>query len=103
MTHQIASDRAGRRWAILAIGNSLKGRLLNGEATPAVLDLDELVDLHGPLVMSPTRPAAAGGFAAIADTICLVASDPETASVEQIDQVASFAQAIVRPKRRLRA
>lgn len=103
MTHQIASDRQGRQWAVVAIGSSLRGRLVCGEAVPAVMDLADLVDMYGPLVMTPTRPATAGGYAAIADTIGLVASDPETASVEQIDQVATFAQSIVLPKGRVRA
>jgi len=93
----VAVDRDGRQWAILAIGNRLTARLVRGTATPAVLDLDELMHRYGPLVLSPTRPATAGEFMALAETVGLVASDPETASVEQIRQVAAFAQAIVAP------
>lgn len=100
MTDQIAFDRVGREWTVFALEGQLKGRLIQQGAAPIVCDLDELVEMHGPLVLSPTRPAATGGFAAIADTVGLVASDPETASVEQIHQVAVFAMSIVLPQGR---
>lgn len=61
MNYQIAYDQSGREWAVLAIDSGLKARLVHGVATPAVMDLDELVEVHGPLIMSPTRPTAAGG------------------------------------------
>jgi len=93
----VAVDRDGRQWAVLAIDHRLTARLVRGTATPAVLDLGELVHRYGPLVLSPTCPGAAGGFMALADTVGLVASDPETASVEQIRQVAAVAQAILAP------
>jgi len=93
----VAVDRDGRQWAILALDSRLTARLVRGTATPAVLDLDELVHRYGPLVLSPTHPHVAGEFMALADTVGLVASDPETASVEQIRQVATFAQSIVAP------
>jgi len=93
----VAVDRDGRRWAILALDSRLTARLVRGTATPAVLDLDELLERYGPLVLSPTRRAAACGYIALADTVGLVASDPETASIEQIRQVAAFAQSIVAP------
>ncbi len=98
MNYQIAYDQSGREWAVLAIDSGLKARLVHGVATPAVMDLDELVEVHGPLIMSPTRPTAAGGFVALTDTVGIVASDPETASVEQIRQVAAFAQSIILPQ-----
>ncbi|MCZ1075223.1 MULTISPECIES: hypothetical protein [Rhodococcus] len=97
MNSPVAVDRDGRQWVVLALGNRLTARLVRGTATPAVLDLDELVHRYGPLVLSPTHPHVAGEFMALADTVGLVASDPETASVEQIRQVAAFAQAIVAP------
>jgi len=93
----VAVDRDGRQWAILAIDNRLAARLVHGTASPAVLDLDELVHRYGPLVLPPTRPPTASGLVAFVDTVGLVASDPETASVEQIRQVAAFAQSIVAP------
>ncbi len=99
MNYQVAYDRSGREWEVLAIDSGLKARLVRGVATPAVMDLDELVEMHGPLIMSPARPTAAGGFVALTDTVGIVASDPETASVEQIRQVAAFAQSIVRLQR----
>ncbi|TWH41150.1 hypothetical protein L612_005800000030 [Rhodococcus rhodochrous J38] len=97
MNSPVAVDRDGRQWAILALDSRLTARLVRGTATPAVLDLDELLERYGPLVLSPTCLRSAGGFMALADTVGLVASDPETASVEQIRQVAAFAQAIVAP------
>jgi hypothetical protein len=99
VNYQVAYDRSGREWEVLAIDSGLKARLVRGVATPAVMDLDELVEMHGPLIMSPARPTAAGGFVALTDTVGIVASDPETASVEQIRQVAAFAQSIVRLQR----
>ncbi|MEV8195349.1 MULTISPECIES: hypothetical protein [Rhodococcus] len=92
----VAVDRDGRAWAILALDSTLKARLVRGTANPAVLDLDELVERYGPVTLSPTRPTV-GGFVAFADTVGLVASDPETASIEQIRQVALFAQSLVLP------
>ena len=59
------------------------------------MDLVELVDAYGPLIMSPAPPTTVGEFTAITDTVCLVASDPETASIEQIEQVAAFAKSIL--------
>lgn len=100
MSHAIASDREGRSWAVISAGATLKGHLVSGTATPAVMDLAELIDAHGPLIMTSARPAVTGGFAAIADTVGLVASDPETASIDQIKQVAAFAMSIVRPQGR---
>ena len=97
--NQIASDRDGRQWALLATDGALRARLVHGAATPAVMDLAELVDTYGPLVLSPTRPATDSGFSAFVDTVDLVASDPGTADVEQIDQVARFAQSIVSVRR----
>lgn len=102
MTHQIALDREGREWAVLAIGNTLRVRLVRGAATPAAMDLSALIDMYGPLVMSPNR-SAADRFTAIVDTVGLVASDPETASIEQIEQVAAFAKSVLLPQRRQRA
>ncbi|UZF48277.1 hypothetical protein [Rhodococcus rhodochrous] len=97
MNYQVAVDRDGREWAIVAIDNVLTARLVRGTATPAVLDLKKLVEAYGPVILSPTPCSTAGGFIALADTVGLVASDPETASVEQIRQVAAFAQSIVLP------
>lgn len=93
MSHQIASDSEGPTWAILSIGNTLKARLLVGAAPVAVMELSELVDTYGPLVLSPTH--AVDGFMPILDTVDLVASDPETASVEQIRVVASVLRGIL--------
>lgn len=98
MSHPIAIDRDGCGWAILAINDRLKARLVYGTVAPAVMDLEALVDMHGPLILTSTRPTSAGVFEVLADTVGLVASDPETASIEQIRQVAAFAQSIVLPR-----
>lgn len=95
MNHQIAVDREGRTWVILGIGNTLKVHRLSGTAPVAVMDLAELVDMYGPLILAPTHSAVADEFASIIDTVDLVASDPETASVEQIRIVASVLRGIL--------
>lgn len=95
MNHQIAEDREGRTWVILGIGNTLKVHRLSGTASVAVMDLAELVDMYGPLILSPTHSAIAPEFTSIIDTVDLVASDPETASVEQIRIVASVLRGIL--------
>lgn len=104
MSSFVASDREGRRWAVVAIDSSLRARIISGPGRiVAPMDLRDVIDTYGPLVLSPTHPAevaAGGGCAAFVDTVDLVASDPETASIEQIDQVAQFARSIVRPDRR---
>lgn len=97
MTHPIALDRDGRRWALLTIGNTMKARLVSGCASAAVLELDTLIDRHGPLFISSMDCPVADGLVAFADTVDLVASDPETASVEQIRNVAAFARSVVSP------
>lgn len=103
MNVQIAVDRQGREWAVLALGSMLKGRLVGGTATPGAMDLVKLVDIYRPLILFPTDSIAAVRFDAFVDTVHLVASDPETASIEQIEQVAAFAKSIVLPVGRERA
>lgn len=93
MSHQIASDLEGRTWAILSVGDAMKARLLTGTAPLAVMELDELVNTYGPLILSPAH--AEHGFLPVLDTADLVASDPETASVEQIRVVASVLRGIL--------
>lgn len=58
MSHQIASDLEGRTWAILSVGDGLKARLLTGTAPLAVMELDELVNTYGPLILSPRSRGA---------------------------------------------
>lgn len=101
MTQTTAQDRDGRRWTFLTIDGTLRARLVAGDCTPAVLDLQDLIDTYGPLLLSPSRPAAAicGNYAALVDTVDLVASDPESASVEQIAVISEFARSIVLPDR----
>ncbi|ROZ52856.1 hypothetical protein EEB12_28860 [Rhodococcus sp. WS1] len=93
MSHQIASDLEGRTWAILSVGNAMKARLLTGTAPRAAMELDEVVNTYGPLILSPTHEG--NGYVPVLDTADLVASDPETASVEQIRVVASVLRGIL--------
>ncbi|WP_458682509.1 hypothetical protein [Prescottella equi] len=91
----IACDRDGRHWVLVTTDGTLRGRLVRGEPDLAAIDLADLIEAYGPLVLSPARPTVGGGYAAFADTVDLVASDPGTASVEQIAQVAAFAKSMV--------
>nr|WP_233279840.1 hypothetical protein [Prescottella equi] len=96
---QLATDRDGRQWALLGTDSTLRGRLVEGTATPAMMDLTDLVDAYGPLILSPKHPATDGALTAFVDTVDLVASHPETADVEQISRVAKFAKSILSPRR----
>lgn len=102
MSHLIASDRTGRRWVLLAVDHRLKCCIWDAATeTHVVQDLDEVVTRSGPLVISLSADVS-GAFDALLDTLDLVASDPETASVEQVSLLASFAQSIVLPVGRRR-
>lgn len=91
-----AVDIRGRLWALVAGDATVQGHLVDGTGEEVVMDLTDLVDTYGPLTMASTPPPA-GGLAALVDTVDLVASDPATASVEQIEVVARFARSIVLP------
>lgn len=92
----VCVDRSGRRWALVPVGGTVRARLVAGTCSPAVMAVDELVRAHGPLVLSlAAHPQCAEACAAFVDTVDLVASDPETASVEQIRAVSAFARRIL--------
>ena len=95
-----ALDRDGREWTLFALNGQLKGRLSREGAATVIWALDELVEMHGPLTLLPPQPAVTGGFATKPTVSAIVASDPETASIEQIREVAAFAQSIVLPQSR---
>ncbi|KOS57616.1 hypothetical protein [Rhodococcus rhodochrous] len=96
MTGIVGVDRSGRRWAVVAVGDTVRARLVSDTGTPATMAIEELVYAHGPLVLSPAAGIERGGVcAAFVDTVDLVASDPETASVEQIRAVSAFARRIL--------
>ncbi|MBC2592460.1 hypothetical protein [Rhodococcus aetherivorans] len=96
MTGVVGVDRSGRSWALVTIGGTVRARLVSDAGTPATMAVEELVHAHGPLVLSPTPGLeGGGGCAAFVDTVDLVASDPETASVEQIRAVSAFARRIL--------
>lgn len=91
---RFAHDRYGRQWVLIATGTALRARLLRGSATPAVMNLSELVDTYGPLAISPVVSAQESRIAAFIDIVDLVAADPATASVEHIGAVARFLRKI---------
>ncbi|WP_194150321.1 hypothetical protein [Prescottella subtropica] len=91
MSQIIAVDRDGRRWELLSVEGVLRARLVSGQCMPNDMDLDDLVDAHGPLVLPPARPADE----AFIDTVDLVATDPETASIQHIEVVAGFARSVI--------
>lgn len=102
MSHLIASDRTGRRWILLAVDHRLKCCIWDAATkTHVVQELEEVVAHAGPLVVSLATDAGSP-FDALLDTLDLVASDPETASVEQISLLASFAKSVVLPVGRRR-
>lgn len=94
----IASDSAGRRWVISTdASGGLCARSLPEGGDSVTSDLDQIIAAYGPLVMLPTRHAPHSGCTSFVDTVDLVASDPATASIDQITAVALFARSIVLP------
>lgn len=93
-----ASDRDGRHWAISADADGhLCARSIPEDGTSITADLGDVIATYGPLVLASTRPAPHSGCTSFVDTVDLVASDPATASIDQIAAVATFARSIVLP------
>lgn len=92
MTGLAATDRHGRMWELVAIEGVICALLVAGTGAPTVMSAPDLIDLHGPIRLSPDRcRLSPGSHAALVDVVDLVASDPETATVEQIREVATTA------------
>ena len=97
MTSFLGIDREGRQWALLAVNGDSRARLVSGEHHPAVLATTELVNAHGPLVLVPNHCGMSQlGRNAFLDVVDLVATDPETATVDQIAAVATWARSLLR-------
>lgn len=85
-----------------ASGNSSRCRdviyariVADGVATPTLLS-EQLLAECGPLVISAEAPAlSVGAREKLADVIDLVVTAPETASIEQIREVASLAHLLL--------
>jgi len=93
MTNLTATDRHGHEWELVPMQEMVCGRRVADVDDVTVLDAEDLIHAHGPLLLS----AGGSGFSvgtrdALLDVIDLVASDPETASVEQVREVAAIAQ-----------
>ncbi|MDH6284560.1 hypothetical protein [Prescottella agglutinans] len=95
MNRVFAVDREGRRWVLLRVDGTLRARLDEGHCTPAVMEVAGLAETFGPLVLSSSTSPLVGVSPAFVDTVDLVAADPETASIVQIDAVARFTRAII--------
>ena len=92
------TDRDGRAWSVyLADSGIYRARPRSHFDNASAVDVDDLAMSAGPLVLARGRAEdrAAGAYAALIDTVDLVASDPETATVEQVGVVARFAHAII--------
>ena len=94
MTNFTATDRHGHEWELIPMRETICARKVAKETdTATVLNADQLLTNHGPLLLSAERPIfSAGAWDSLVDIVDLVAADPETASVEQIREVASVAQ-----------
>ncbi|MGW5152695.1 hypothetical protein [Rhodococcus koreensis] len=96
MTTVSAVDFLGRRWELVPMQDVFCGRIVaDGVATPTVLS-EQLLSECGPLVISAEAlTLIVGAREKLADVVDLVVADPETASVEQIREVASLARLLL--------
>ena len=96
MTSVSVVDCHGRQWELVPRQNDVCARrIADGVATPTVL-FEELLAEYGPLMISAEEPTLrVGAREKLADVIDLVVTDPETASIEQIREVASLARLLL--------
>lgn len=96
MTKLTATDSRGHEWELMPTKDGVGARLLADGDQTAVLQAEQLLGDHGPLLISAGRPPfSVGTREALADVVNLVASDPETASIEQVREVAAVAQLLL--------
>ncbi|MHA4854735.1 hypothetical protein L1080_035215 [Rhodococcus sp. MSC1_016] len=96
MTGVTATDRHGRTWELIAMDSTICGLLVADAGTPTVMSAADLIDTHGPVQLSPAGSRLSPGSCdALVDVVDLVASDPETATVEQIREVAAAARLLL--------
>ncbi|MFE5706528.1 hypothetical protein [Rhodococcus koreensis] len=96
MTPVSAVDFLGRRWELVPMQDVICARIVaDGVATPTVLSEQLLADC-GPLAISAEAlTLSVGAREKLADVVDLVVTDPETASVKQIREVASLARLLL--------
>ena len=91
MTNVTATDRHGREWELIPMQEMVCARRVADDVT--VLDAEDLIHDHGPLLLSAGQSGfGVGTRDSLLDVIDLVVSDPETASVDQVREVATIAQ-----------
>ncbi|WP_249354704.1 hypothetical protein [Rhodococcus sp. USK13] len=96
MTRLTATDSQGHEWELMPTKDGVGARLIADGDQTAILQAEQLLAEHGPLLISACRPAfSMGTHEALADVVNLVASDPETASLEQVREVAAVAQLLL--------
>ncbi|WP_213571379.1 hypothetical protein [Rhodococcus sp. USK13] len=96
MTGVTATDRHGRTWELIVMDGVICGLLVADTGTSTVMSVANLVDTHGPVRLTPAGSRLGPGSCdALVDVVDLVASDPETATVEQIREVAAAARLLL--------
>ncbi|WP_009480723.1 hypothetical protein [Rhodococcus sp. JVH1] len=96
MTGLTATDRNGHTWELIAIDSVICALLVADTSTPTVVSAAHLIETHGPIRLSPDRcRLSPGARDALVDVVDLVASEPETATVEQIREVAAAAHLLL--------
>lgn len=93
MTNLTATDLQGHEWELIPMQERVCARRVADADSVTVLDVENLIHDHGPLLLSAGQSGIGVGTRdALLDVIDLVASDPETASVDQVREVAAIAQ-----------
>ncbi|MFE5703219.1 hypothetical protein [Rhodococcus koreensis] len=93
MTTFTATDRHGHEWELIPMQEMVCARRVADVDDVTVLDAEDLIHDYGPLLLSAGHSGfGVGTRDALLDVIDLVASDPETASVDQVREVAAIAQ-----------
>jgi hypothetical protein len=96
MTTVSAVDFHGRQWDLVPIQDVICARIVADSVAKPVVLSEQLLAECGPLVISVEAPTlSVGAREKLADVIDLVVTNPETASVEQIREVASLARLLL--------
>lgn len=94
------TDHDGHHWALYARGNNLYAKRLDTGTTRTVLTARDAIDTYGPLVFTPTKPNNENtAHDAFLDTLDLVSTDPETASIEQVTEITAYLHALLHTQR----
>ncbi|MFV9454719.1 hypothetical protein ACNJ7E_14890 [Rhodococcus sp. NM-2] len=93
MTTFTATDRHGQEWELIPMQEMVCARRVADVDDVTALDAEDLIHDCGPLLLSAGHSGfGVGTRDSLLDVIDLVASDPETASVDQVREVAAIAQ-----------